>query len=85
MQHSAHLGTRPDWSSCWHGPDLDSFIRRMHAHGTVVSRTLMQFDSRYALEHLVLAHTFADGRLQALAVQLFESSDAQSAPWPSGA
>lgn len=78
MQPLAHPGTYPDWSTTWLGPDLDSFVRRMHAHGIVISRTLMQFDSRYALEHLALAHTFADPRLQALAVELFRHMDEQS-------
>jgi len=55
----------------WPASTVQAFAMRMAGHGFPVSRTLMHYDRGYAIEQLRQAHTLADAKLRALAVELF--------------
>lgn len=55
----------------WPAELLYGFSLRMAAHGMCVSRAMMMYDRRYALQQLKDAHNLADDTLRLMAVQLF--------------
>jgi hypothetical protein len=86
MAHLAYLDatveTAAAGQSPWPPEALQSFVLRMAAHGHSISRTLMTFDRRYALEQLNHAHSLADGELRELAMALFRHFERQRSGLP---
>lgn len=76
LRESMGVQRHPTWrerelAMPWPDQLINSFAMRMAAHGMCVSKALMTYDRRYAMQQLKDAHNLADDNLRLMAVQLF--------------